>query len=87
MTTPFTWDDIVPRPTTNQPCRLRVDGGNRLQIAHVYAFGIDSTTTPNALLPLVHLENSVPDDSWIGGDEDTRERLLPTANHDVSEAA
>jgi len=78
-TTPFTWSEIMPVPAPPQPCRLRVDGDNRLQVAHVYAFGIDSTTTPPALLPLVH---SAFIDAWIGGDESTREFLLQTANHD-----
>jgi hypothetical protein len=83
VTTPFTWSDIMPIPPPPQPCRLRVEGENMLQVAHVYAFGIDSSSTPAAILPLVHSANI---DTWIGGEEQSREYLLQTANHDVSEA-
>jgi hypothetical protein len=87
VATPFTWSEIVPVPPPPQPCRLQVDNDNKLQVARVYAFGMDTTSTPMAALPLVHFDYSSAyydnNGFWIGRDE----FLLPTANHDVSEAA
>ena len=71
-----------------------------MQVAYVYAFGIDSTTIPQALLPLVHRER-LPDLSRAKGPDNDFEssqhwspdylwigdedELLLT-NHDISKA-
>jgi hypothetical protein len=86
VATPFTWNEIFPRNAAQSPCSLIVSGMNAAQLTYIYAFGIDSTTTPNAYLPLVHLEDRDPDGSWIGGNPADREKFLSMANHDVSEA-
>lgn len=86
VTTPFTWPEIMPTPPPPQPCRLRVDDGDSIRLSHVFAFGIDSTTSPPALLPLVHISNTDGTELLIGG-EPMPERLLLTANHDISEVS
>lgn len=86
VTTPFTWPEIMPIPPPPQPCRLRVDDGDSLRLSHIFAFGIDSTTNPPALLPLVHISYTDGTEFLMGGAQ-LPERLLLTANHDISETS
>jgi hypothetical protein len=83
VTRPFTWSEVMPVPPPPQPCRLRIDGGDSIRVSRIFVFGIDSTTNPPAMLPLVHWSGN---EILIGGAL-LPERLLVTANHDVSEVS